>query len=101
MLVKGERSSPLISIVFRKREAKKKPSPSQVLKTVWVFVIVLFFSVSQIYSVSSKPWVIIPASPQLLWSEVQTRACYPEDPENREIGGGSEHKLLPLALQLG
>ena len=94
VLVEGEKSSPLISVVFRKREAKKKkPSPSQVLKNV--------FPVSQIYSISSKPGFIIPASLQLLWSERQARACCPEDPEGWEMGAGSEAKLLPLVVQLG
>lgn len=91
MLVEGEKSSLLISTVFR--ESKKKPSPSQVLKTVFFF----FFPVSQIFSVSSKPRVIIPASPQLLWSEGQARACCPEDPR----AGKQEEGLLPLALLLG
>lgn len=92
MLVEGEKSSLLISTVFR--ESKKKPSPSQVLKTVFFF---FFFPVSQIFSVSSKPRVIIPASPQLLWSEGQARACCPEDPR----AGKQEEGLLPLALRLG
>lgn len=69
------------------RESKKKPSLSQVLKTV--LFVCLFVSVSQIFSVSSKPRVIIPASPQLLWSVGQARACCPEDPRYREAGGGS------------
>lgn len=58
--------------------------------------------VSQTYSISSKPGVIIiPTSFQLLWSEQQARACSPEDLESWGMGGGSKPKLLLLALQLG
>lgn len=91
MLVAGEKSSLLISIVFRKRVEEETISfPGFENRFV-------FFPVSQIFSVSSKPRVIIPASPQLLWSEGQARACCPEDPR----AGKQEEGLLPLALRLG
>lgn len=75
MLVQGEKSSPLISIIFRKKTGEEEIifSPGFENRSV-VFV-------SQIYSISSKPGVIIiPTSLQLLWSERQARACCPGDP---------------------
>lgn len=92
MLVAGEKSSLLISIVFRKRVEEETISFPGFENRFFCCC-----SVSQVFSVSSKPRVIIPASPQLLWSEGQARASCPEDPR----AGKQEEGLLPLALRLG
>lgn len=96
MLVQGEKSSPLISIIFRKRQVKKKLPFPQVLKTVLLFLflrstlslpspgLLLFLLLYNSYGLSGRP-----------------EPAAQETQEGWGMGGGSEPKLLPLALQLG
>lgn len=87
----GRKSSPLISIVIRKREAvKKKPSSSQILKAIFF----CFPDLPRLF----QAWVYYSYFSITLMGWGQARARCPEDPEGRKMGGESEPKLLLLAV---
>lgn len=59
-----------------------------------------FSCLSGLLSLSSKSGFVIPASPQLSWSERAGQILSLEDAEKGEMAAGYEPRLPPLALQL-